>query len=316
MSVYTPVDRAMLAGFLAPYAVGELQDFHGIEAGIENSNYFVTTGDGEYVLTLFESLQAEELPLFLALMDHLAAAGLPVPRALPDKQGRTLQRLAGKPAILVLRLSGRSVEHPGIGHCRAIGAALAQLHLAAADAPMQRSNPRGYAWWKQVATELAPGLTPQERELLDEELRFQSLYHLQDLPRGMIHADLFRDNVLFQDETVSGMLDLYAACEAPWLYDLAVVVSDWCTPSDGLPDPQQTRALLAAYNDVRPLIPLERGAWPVVLRQAALRFWLSRLWEQHQGRPLRKDPAEFRHRLELFVKNEAYLRNLWPVHKN
>jgi homoserine kinase type II len=316
VSVYTAIDRASLVDFLARYAVGELLDFRGIEAGIENSNYFVTTKTGEFVLTLFESLEAGELPLFLGLMEHLARAGLPVPRPLMDRRGRALQRLADKPATLVPRLSGHSIEHADIDHCRAIGATLARLHLAAADAPMYRPNPRGYAWWKQAAQSLDAELAEADRELLEAELQFQSLYRLQDLPRGMIHADLFRDNVLFQDEEVSAILDLYAACEAPLLYDLAVVVSDWCTAPGRLPDPARTRALLGAYDRLRPLTALERGAWPVLLRQAALRFWLSRLWEQHRGRPQRKDPAEFRRHLELFVKNEADLRNLWPTHEN
>ena len=203
---------------------------------------------------------------------------------------------------------------PGPEHCATIGSTLARIHLTAPGAGFQRDNPRGLDWWREVAQGLGPDLPADQQALLEAELGFQSRYRLEDLPQGTLHADLFRDNVLFENGRLSGILDFYSACQGSLLYDLAVTVCDWCGPPGGLPDAGLSGAMLGAYQQLRPLTPLERGAWPVVLRQAALRFWLSRLWQLRQGREQHKDPEEYRRRLDLFVKNEAYCRNLWPAH--
>lgn len=312
MSVFTPVERDSLLEFLAPYRLGELLGYHGIAAGIENTNYFVSTTGGDYVLTLYESLNARQLPFFLQLMRDLSAQGLPVPSPINER----LSSLQNKPAALFNRLPGSSVESPNLPQCQAIGRHLARLHLSTEHMPALPPNPRGYLWWKQIAPQLMDKLALHEQRLLQQELEFQSRYRLSDLPRGLIHADLFRDNVLFEGDSLSGILDLYAACEGSWLYDLAIVVIDWTSWQGPFPDVELSHTILNAYDRIRPLSTLEKGAWPVVLRQAALRFWLSRLVEWHCPREATliqaKDPAVFSRRLAGFVKNEPRLRDLWP----
>jgi homoserine kinase type II len=306
MSVYTSVSHGQLSAWLKGYALGELQEFQGIAAGIENTNYFVTTTAGRFVLTLFEKLLPEELPFYLGLMTHLAGRGIPCPRPLPNLDGEVLGRLCDKPATLVTRLNGQDVEHPSAQQCALVGATLARLHLAGMDYPNTMPNPRGLAWWRGAALEVAPHMPAADAKRLEEELRFQSLYRLEDLPRGAIHADLFRDNVLFDGDTIGGVIDFYFACTEALLYDLAITVNDWCIDASGALDPQRTGALLAAYRAVRPVTAIERGAWPVVLRAGALRFWVSRLFDLHCPRPgeltFAKDPAHFQrillHRIE------------------
>lgn len=281
MSVYTRIDRGELVAFLRRFDSGELVDYAGIRAGIENTNYFVTTTGGEYVLTIFENHAPDELGYYLDLMAHLAEAGIPTPHPLGDRGGRYLQTLKGKPAALVDRLPGASVEAPGVAHCREIGDWLARLHLAGADFPGHRDNDRGPRWWHAAARRLAGHLGDDEQRLLDDELAFQDAHRRDRLPRGVVHADLFRDNALFEGERLTGIIDLYYACNDAWLFDLAVTVNDWCSRDDGTLDPALTDALLAAYRARRPLEGAEREDWPVMLRAAALRFWLSRLQDLH-----------------------------------
>ena len=316
MSVYTPVQRGALEAMLRSYPLGTLQGYQGIAAGMENTNYYLSTTYGEYVLTLYEHLDQQQLTFYLQLMQTLAASGLPVPAPIPQHTGPCLSTLHDRPAALFPLLGGISVEMPNLAQCRAIGDQLARLHLSTSTMQDLPANPRAYAWWKTIAPQLLPALNEQQRQLLQQELEFQSRYRLTDLPRGLIHADLFRDNVLFIGEELSGILDLYAACEGSWLYDLAVVVIDWTTIQEPFPEPTLCHAILDSYGQRRPLTALERGAWPVVLRQAALRFWLSRLLEAQKPRPgtltQAKDPTVFAHRLSEFVHNEAQLRDLWP----
>jgi len=317
MSVFTPVERESLQAFLQAFQLGELLNYRGIAAGVENTNYFVSTYQGEYVLTLYEHLSPQQLPFYLQLMQDLSTQGLPVPLPLSTMAGKTLHSLHGKPAALFNKLQGHSIETPNLQQCQAIGKQLARLHLATrsmnADLP---NNERGYSWWKQSSTKIEEYLDPDEQGLLQQELEFQSRYRLNDLPQGLIHADLFRDNALFVDNELSGILDLYTACEGIWLYDLAIVVIDWTSDQGALPKPELSHAILQAYNQIRPLTTLEQGAWPVVLRQAALRFWLSRLLDWHNPRQgslgEAKDPAVFARRLAEFVTNETHLRDLWP----
>lgn len=297
MSVFTPVSRAELADWLEPYRIGNLLDFSGIPTGIENTNFYVTTTAGRYVLTVFENLAAAQLPYFLDLLDHLAAHGIPCPRPL-CAAGSLVQTLKGKPACLATRLSGVSLEEPLPGHCAQIGAALAQMHLAGAAYPEHLANPRGASWRRETAARLMPYLAEREAQSLKEELNRQAGLHYENLPGGPIHADLFRDNTLFEGEQLSGIVDFYSACNDAWLYDVAVTVNDWCIAPTRRLDPLRTAALLGAYAAVRPFSDAERAAWPDILRAAALRFWLSRLYDFHFPRPgeltYAKDPGHFR----------------------
>jgi len=305
LSVYTKVTAAELAAWLAELPVGELVDLKGIAAGIENTNYFVTTTRGAFVLTIFERLSGEALAFCLGLMAHLARHGIPCPSPVADAGGRILRRLKDKPAALVTRLPGAAVKDPTAAHCTAVGAVLAAMHLTGRSFDGALPNPRGPKWWRETAPQVKPFLDEPGARLLDEELRFQSLYRLQDLPRGPVHADLFRDNVLFADAAVGGVIDFYFAGIDAWLFDVAVCVNDWCILGDGRIDEARGAAFLAAYHARRPFTALERGAWPVMLRAAALRFWLSRLYDFHLPRPGElvhaHDPEHFRRILALRV---------------
>ena len=302
MSVYTPVSEAELDEWLRNYSVGRLQALEPIKAGIENSNFFVTTTQGKYVLTLFERLPAAELPFYLALMAHLARHGIPSPAPIADLSDQYLQRLNGKPAALVTRLPGRSLERPGAAECGELGALLARMHLAGRSYPAYLENPRGPKWWRLAAADIKPFLTSEESTMLEEELAFQAQHRFPDLPRGPVHADLFRDNALFENARISGVIDFYFAGVDCLLYDVAVCANDWCLDAKFGLEPGRTDALLAAYEAVRPLAPTEREAWPVMLRAAALRFWLSRLHDFHLPRPgmlvHAHDPEHFRKILE------------------
>lgn len=311
MSVFTTVGADELRRWLQDYDIGELADLQGISAGIENTNYFVTTTGGRYVLTLFEKLTARELPFYLNLMAHLAERGVPSAHPVANRAGSYLGTLNGKPAALVTRLDGADVSAPSIAQCAAIGGVLARLHLAGQSYPATMDNPRGPKWWKGVLPEILPFLSQAEAALLQEEIRFQSLYRFSDLPRGAIHADLFRDNVLFTGDRVAGVIDFYFACTDALLYDVAIAANDWCLAADNTLDITRTRAFLDAYAAVRPWTPIERGAWPVMLRAGALRFWVSRLHDFHLPRPGElthtKDPAHFRRILELRIRDEHRL---------
>lgn len=306
MSVYTRVERPALEAFLNDFDAGALVDYSGISAGIENTNYFVTTTNGRFVLTLFEQLGTDELPFFLELMAHLAEHGVPTAHPLADRQGRYLGELCGKPAALVQRLTGGSVEHPDAAQCAAIGAALARLHLAGQSFPLERANPRGPHWWREAVDRVHDRLGPDEARRLDEEIAFQFAHRHDALPRGVIHADLFRDNALFEGERLTGIIDLYYACTDALLYDVAVTVNDWCANEARELDPARTRALLEAYAGVRPFTPAEHASWPAMLRAAALRFWLSRLVDLHFPREGElthtKDPDAFGRLLATHVR--------------
>ncbi len=306
MSVFTPVSEGQLAAWLANYSVGDLTALEPIAAGIENTNYFVTTTQGRYVLTLFERLPASELPFYLNLMAHLARHGVPSPAPIADLSDGYLAQLNGRPAALVTRLDGRSVERPGPAECAELGALLARMHLAGRSYAGYLENPRGSKWWRAAARAVRPFLDAERQALLDEELRFQSLYRFPDVPRGPIHADLFRDNALFENGRISGVIDFYFAGVDCWLLDCAVCANDWClvdAEADRRLEQGKTLALLRGYHAVRALTALERGAWPVLLRAAALRFWLSRLYDYHLPRAgvlvHAHDPEHFRDILAL-----------------
>ncbi len=293
MAVYTEVADTDAASLVARLGLGELKALHGIRSGIENTNYFVDTSRGRYVLTLFERLGFEQLPYYLHLMKHLAERGLPVPAPHADDTGAILHTLQGKPCAVVDRLPGRHHLAPDAAHCASLGGILARLHLAGADFTLQQPHLRGLAWWTETVPVVLPFLTATQRELIESELAFQQ--HLAAtpafaaLPRGAIHADLFRDNVMFDDgpdgDRLSGLFDFYFAGVDTFLFDIAVCLNDWCIDlATGRLEEDRATALVAAYAAVRPLAGGERRLLPALMRAAALRFWLSRLWDLHLPR--------------------------------
>jgi homoserine kinase type II len=312
VSVYTEVSETELAQWLRRYSIGQLAALEPIKSGIENTNYFVTTSQGRYVLTLFERLPAAELPFYLDLMAHLARHGIPCPAPIADLSDRYLGELKGKPAALVTRLPGACVERPAAAECAALGAMLARMHLAARSYAAYLENPRGPRWWRFAAREVQKFIGKDPFSFLEKELQFQADQRFPELPRGPVHADLFRDNALFDGGRVSGVIDFYFAGVDCLLYDVAVCVNDWClvdAEKDPRLDAERTRALLRSYHAVRPLEDAERGAWPAMLRAAALRFWLSRLYDLHLPRPgmlvHAHDPEHFRRVLELRAGGDA-----------
>ena len=302
MSVFTRVTPEELSAWLKRYAIGTLTDLQGIAAGIENTNYFVTTSHGRFVLTLFERLSAAELPFYLNLMAHLARHGIPCPAPIADRGDKYLGTLNGKPATIVTCLPGAPLTAPRAAHSEQVGAILADMHLAGKSYGGKLENPRGPRWWREAAREVTAFLDGARRELLASELEFQAQYRGLDLPRGPVHADLFRDNVLFEGERIGGVIDFYFAGIDAFLFDVAVTVNDWCVDPAGEIDAERARALLAAYRRAREFTPAELEAWPVLLRAAALRFWLSRLYDFYLPRPGElthaHDPEHFRRVLE------------------
>lgn len=311
MSVYTTVTAEQLDAWLSRYNVGGLVELQPIASGIENTNYFVTTQAGRYVLTLYERLPAEELPFYLNLMAHLARAGVEAPAPEPDRTGALFSMLNGRPAGLVARIDGAAIEHPDLAHCSAVGDALARLHVATQTYRARLTNRRGPAWWRQAARAVRGYLTDDQRQLLADEIKFQTGYAKASLPKGAIHGDLFRDNVLFVGNRVSGIIDFGFAATDFLAYDLAITVNDWCVDrATGALEDDCCEALVAAYQAVRPLSPEEREQWPTLLRAAALRFWLSRLYDLHLPRPGElthaHDPGQFerilRHRVDAVAR--------------
>jgi len=314
MSVFTTVTPEQLAAWLKRYSLGALVSLEGIPAGIENTNYFATTTHGRFVLTLFEKLTPAELPFYLDLMAYLSNHGFPCPKPIADLDDRLFGMLNGKPAAIVTRLPGEALLSPGIEHCRRVGAMLADMHLAGRSYPGRMPNPRGPKWWTAVMPEVTPFLDAEDAGLLAAEVRFQARHRLERLPRGPIHADLFRDNVLFSGAEIGGVIDFYFACTDVLLYDLAITVNDWCATADGALDGARATALLDAYRATRALDAVERGAWPLMLRAGALRFWVSRLYDFHLPRPGElthaKDPGHFRRLLAWHVAGNDVQRLL------
>ena len=283
MAVFTSVSGADITAWLADYSLGNLLELQGIPEGIENTNYFVTTGNGRFVLTLFEKLTADDLPFFLNLMAHLARHGIPCPCPVADRHNRFLGELNGKPACIVSRLSGTSVKQPTVAHCAAVGAMLGQMHVAGQSFGDQMLNPRGATWRLETSEQVKKFLSPEEADLLTNEVVLHSR-PLSGIPRGVIHADLFRDNVLMEGDRVGGLVDFYFACTGNLIYDVAITVNDWCMGADSKLDKERTRAMLKAYHVARPFTAKEAEVWPLVLRLAALRFWISRLYDLHLPR--------------------------------
>ena len=284
MAVFTRVTDADITAWLNNYSLGSLLELQGIPAGIENTNYFVTTSNGRFVLTLFEKLTSGELPFYLNLMAHLARHGIPCPSPVADKNNFFLGTLNEKPACIVSRLPGKSVTLSTTTHCSAVGAMLGQLHSAGLSFGDAMPNPRGSAWRATATKQVSKFLSAQDQVLLNSEVDYHTHNALNDLPRGVVHADLFRDNVLMDGERVGGLIDFYFACDDCLLYDVAITVNDWCMQNEGELDEERTRAFLRAYHTVRPFTELEAASWSTALRVAALRFWISRLFDLHLPR--------------------------------
>jgi homoserine kinase type II len=326
MAVYTEVAFDEAAALLHTLQLGDLTDLKGIQGGIENTNYFVTSErDGatlEHVFTVFERLGFEQLPFYLHLMKFLAERGIPVPAPAANAQGEILLKVQGKPAAVVARLRGKSDLAPGVAQCEAVGAMLARMHLAGREFSMSQPNLRGLPWWNETAPVVLPFLTPSQADLLRSELAYQN--HVAQgpayaaLPRGPVHADLFRDNALFEDGVLTGIFDFYFAGCDTFLFDIAVCLNDWCVlhdeDHDGSLDTPRSLALLAAYQAVRPLTAAERSLLPALLRAGALRFWISRLWDLHLPREAAllqpHDPSHFERVLRARVRDTPALAAL------
>ncbi|KAB7739877.1 homoserine kinase [Parvibaculum sedimenti] len=307
MAVYTEVDDDELEAFLATYDIGELRSYKGIAEGVENSNFLLHTTAGTYLLTLYEKRVApEDLPFFLGLMNHVASKGIACPVPIRDRKGEMLGTLAGRPAAIVSFLEGLSVRKPQPKHCAELGAGLARFHLAGADFPLRRANALTVSGWRPLfeasrarADEVSRGLAA---ELADELSALEASWP-HDLPQGVIHADLFPDNVFFIGEHLSGVIDFYFACNDTLAYDLAICLNAWCFEHDGSFNITKARALTQAYNHVRPLDAAELAALPLLARGSAMRFLLTRLydWLHHPPGALvkPKNPLEYLKRLRF-----------------
>ena len=306
MAVFTAVALDDLHQWIKQYPLGHAVGLEGISSGIDNSNFFLNTQhgtqSGHFVLTIFENLRFDQLPFYVNLMRHLAGRGIPVPAPVPNNDGELVVILHDKPAIIVSRLSGSSQLDPQAVHCAEVGGMLARMHLAAQDFTLQQPNLRGLDWWRATAPEVAPLLSDAEATLLRDEVAYQEAFAAGSihagLTRGPIHADLFRNNVMFEGERLSGCFDFYFAGIDAWLYDVAITVNDWCVDlTTGALDTARVHALLGAYHAVRPFTPGEQDAWQPMLRAGALRFWLSRLYDLHLPRAAEMltphDPSHF-----------------------
>lgn len=310
MAVYTEVSLEEARALLLQLKLGELKTLQGCTGGIENTNYFVSTEqDGkvrEFVLTLFERLTLDQLPFYLRLMKHLAERGIPVPDPNANAQGDLVFEFKGKPTAVVNKLPGKSELAPTPAHCAAVGTMLAQMHLAGRDFALVQPNLRGLSWWNETVPVILPYVNAPQAALLQSELAYQNdiaqSAAYAALPRGPIHADLFRDNVMFQSEygqpRLTGFFDFYFAGVDTWLFDVAVSLNDWCVKLDsGAHDNERFQSFMAAYGAVRPLEAAERELLPALLRAGALRFWTSRLWDYHLPRAASllkaHDPSHF-----------------------
>jgi homoserine kinase type II len=310
MAVFTAVTESQLAEWMRHYDLGDVVEFRGITSGIENSNFFLTTTRGEYVLTIFEKLTAGQLPFYLNLMRHLAAHRVPVPDPMPREDGSLFGMLHGKPAAIVTKLEGAPELAPGVEHCIEVGQMLARMHLAGRDYSGYQPNLRSLPWWKETVPTIVPFLEGEQRELLSSELAYQEAFFASAdyaaLPEGPCHADLFRDNAMFahaapdtgHEVRLGGFFDFYFAGCDKWLFDVAVTVNDWCVDlATGKLDHARAEAMLRAYQTVRPFTVEENRRWGDMLRAGAYRFWVSRLYDFYLPRAAEllkpHDPGHF-----------------------
>ncbi len=281
MSVFTPVSPADAERLLERYSLGAVERLEGIAQGVENTNYFLTTTTGEYVLTLFEHIPREDLPFYVGLMDHLATHEVSCPLPMHMDGGGMIAEVNGKPACIVTKLPGSPRPHPGEHDCRVAGELLARVHLAGIEYDAGLENWRGRAWRERFAEAVRGKLSREENDLIAAENRYQAIHDDTVLPQGVIHGDYFHDNVLWDDEGTPGVIDFYFACDDALAYDVAIGVNDWCVTQEARLDPARVEAFLEGYESLRPLTDFERQLWPVMLRRAALRTWLGRLGYNH-----------------------------------
>jgi homoserine kinase type II len=307
MAVYTEVSDEALRDFLALYEIGEVISFKGIAEGVENSNFLMHTTRDQYILTLYEKrVKAEDLPFFIGLMEHLAERGVTCPQPVRNRAGTALGTLAERPATIVTFLDGLWIRRPNVRHCGAVGEALARMHLAGADFPLKRANALSLDGWPplfQEAEARADEVAPHLRAESAAELSFLQEHWPQGLPGGVIHADLFNDNVFFLGEKLSGLIDFYFACNDALAYDLAICLSAWCFEPDNAFNVSKGRAMISGYERLRPLGEVEIGALPFLARGAALRFMLTRLVDWLDVPPgakvAPKNPLEYRDKLRF-----------------
>ena len=306
MSVYTLIDRQQLSAFLTRYDLGQLVEFEGISAGIENTNYFVDTTQGRFVLTIFEHHTHQELGYFFDIMAFMAEHQIPTAHPKADLSGGYLNSLCDKPAALVERLAGKTLDHPDLAQCEVMAKALARFHLAGMGFDRYRANDRDLNWAQNLVEQIQHLMSAEDQVLAGNEFAFQAGLDWTGLPQSVIHADLFTDNAMFEGNKLTGIIDLYYACHGACLYDLAVMVNDWCRSDNHQIDQDKMQALLAAYQTVRPFTSEEQQAWSGALRMAAFRFWLSRL----------KDQLIPREGELTMIKNPAVFRDLLIYHRS
>ncbi len=307
MAVYTEIPDDEFAAFMRDYDLGAALSCKGIAEGVENSNFLVVAEGGQFILTLYEKrVAAPDLPFFLGLMEHLAEKGITCPTPVHDRKGNALKQLAGRPAAMVTFLSGMSVRRPRNEHCAAVGAALARMHLAGADFSLTRKNALSVEGWRPLYRQCdgrADGVTPGLGAEIEQELDEAEKHWPSDLPGGVIHADLFPDNVFFLGKNLSGLIDFYFACNDMLAYDVAVCLNAWCFESDGALNITKARSLLTGYGSVRPFTATEIAALPVLARGAALRFLLTRLYDwltvPEGALVVPKDPLEYYRKLRF-----------------
>ena len=281
MSVFTTLTLQEVQALLQDFAIGEITALKGISAGITNTNYFVITDQARYVLTVFENNSVDELPYFVNLMAHLAAHDVPCPEPIKDKHGVDLRLIKDKPALLISCLSGVNIDDPDAQQCAQVGRVLAQMHLASHSFAQASTNQRDTAWRVNTAEQVMDKLSADDRAILRKALAFHESLDLSALPKGVIHGDLFRDNVLFDGPKLGGLIDFYYACDDVLSYDVAITVNDWCLTETGDFDEPRLNAFMQAYTEVRPFNDAEKQVWQGLLCIAALRFWLSRLYDWH-----------------------------------
>ena len=313
MAVYTDVADTDLEAFLKAYDLGGLLSFKGIAEGVENSNFLLRTEAGNFILTLYEKRVAEgDLPFFLGLMEHLAERGISCPLPVKARDGEALRRIAGRPAVVISFLEGMWVRRPQPQHCAALGGALAAMHEAGRDFPLRRANSLSLEGWRglvEMSRARADTVEPGLAAFVMAELAYLETCWPRDLPEGVIHADLFPDNVFFLKDRLSGLIDFYFACNDLLVYDLAICLNAWCFEPDRTFNVTKGRAFIQAYESVRPLAAAEREALPVLARGAALRFLLTRLYDwltvPEGALVTPKDPLEYVRKLRFHQKVES-----------
>jgi homoserine kinase type II len=314
MSVFTPVSSADAERLLARYTLGAVDGLEGIAQGVENTNYFLTTTTGEYVLTLFEHIPRADLPFFVGLMDHLARQEVRCPSPMRMVDGTMIAEVNGKPACIVSKLPGAPRAKPTEADCGIAGRLLADVHVAGIEYDAGLENSRGRAWRERFAEVVRARIPAAEGKLIDAENQYQAIHDDSVLPQGVIHGDYFHDNVLWDDEGIPGVIDFYFACDDALAYDLAIGVNDWCVTPDARLDPGRARAFIEGYESRRPLTDFERELWSVMLRRAALRTWLGRLGYNHFPREshmtIPKDHEFSRRLLEHHIANARDLEAL------